>query len=135
MYNSEEYAWKDLSINVLGRVLNGVTGLKYSEKTDQTPLYGRGQKPIAIQSGNMSFEGEITLLQSEAIALQNAAKAANKRVGQISFDIVAAYSIDTAINTDIIKGVKISDFEKALKQGDKNMEIAFKFMALDVQSV
>lgn len=135
MYNSEEYSWKDLSINILGRVLNGVTGLKYSEKTDIAPVYGRGQKPIALQSGNMSFEGEITLLQSEAIALQNAAKAAGKRVSQISFDIVASYAIDTTINTDIVKGVKISDFEKALKQGDKNMEIAFKFMALDVQSV
>ena len=134
-YNSKEFAFSQVSVNILGRTINGFLGVKYAIKTDKAYLYGRGSNPLSIQSGNHSYEGEITMTQSEVEAMILAVKSQNPNMllTQVSFDIVVAYTNDNVIVTDIILGAEISEYEKALKQGDKNMEIALKFMALGIQ--
>jgi hypothetical protein len=133
-FNSKQYSWSDTKVLLLGKTLTGIQGVKYSRKKEKEYVYGRGSKPLAIQDGNESVEGELTLLQSELELLRAAVrlKDPTANITDVSFDIVVSYDRDNIAVTDVIQGCEIMEYEKGMKQGDKFMEISLKFMALDV---
>lgn len=135
MFNSREYEWADVEIVMLGRVVTGIRGVTYKESQEKEPVYGRGNKPRAMQRGNKAYEGSIGLLQSELEALQDAAGKGKGLTDIPPFDIVVAYvpSDGGAIVTDVIKNAEFSESEKSLKQGDKFMEIELPILALDIK--
>lgn len=65
MVNTREFEWSDISLVVAGRDIKGFRGVKYSEKQEKEALYAKGNKAHCIQSGNIAYEGELTLTQSE----------------------------------------------------------------------
>lgn len=133
-FNSREYEWNDLSLSVGGVELTGFRAVKYTSKDEKEVLYAKGGKPRSIQSGNESFEGEITLLQSEYDALVKAAP--GKNIKKLQMDAIVSYGNPTAgntLSTDKIVGLMITESAKELKQGDKFMEINLPFIALDIK--
>ena len=62
MFNSREYEWADVTLLLGGKDITGVRGVKYTIKQEKETVYGKGNEPIAIQKGNKSYEGEITML-------------------------------------------------------------------------
>lgn len=134
-FNSNQYGFKDISLIVLGRELQGFMGVKYKVTTDKEHLYGRGSKALSIQSGNQKVEGELMLYQSELEALRAAIKTVNAdyKLTDVSFDIVVTYGNGTTSVTDIIVGAEITEYEKGMEQEDKRMEITLPFLALDVK--
>lgn len=132
--DSSEFGWNDISVSYMGRVLTGIRGIKYKVKSDDDYLYGRGNKPLGIVSGNESVEGEIMLLQSEFDAADEAIKTINPKlkITDVKVDIVWSFERDSVLKTEIIKSAKVSEYERGLKQGDKFMEITMPFKALDV---
>lgn len=71
MFDSREYEWADITIMIGTRMIVGAIGVKYTNKQDKQPIYGKGNEPYAIQKGNKSHEGELTLAMSELLALQS----------------------------------------------------------------
>lgn len=134
VFNSKEYEWNNVEVVMLGRVVTGIRGVTYKESQEKEPVYGRGNKPRAIQAGNKSYEGSISLLQSELEALQDVAGAGASIVDIPAFDITVAYVPKNggAVVVDIIKNVEFTECEKSLKQGDKFMEIELPMIALDI---
>ena len=135
MFESKQYAWSNIEIVMLGRPVTGIRGVSYKASQEKEVVYGRGDKPRSIQHGNKSFEGSLTLLQSEIEALLTASGKGKNIVDIPAFDIVVAYVPNGVGNiiTDIIKNVEFTEVEKSLKQGDKFMEIELPFIALDVE--
>lgn len=138
-FSTKQYEWSNTKINILGRTLVGVQGVSYKVTREKTPVYGRGNKPLAIQSGNKSFEGELMLLQSELELLRAAVKTINPLydLTDISFDIVVSYERPTAAGfervTDVVIGAEFTEYEKGMEQTDTQMEISLPFVALDLQ--
>lgn len=132
-FNSNQYAWSDIKVIILGREVTGIQGVEYTPSTEKEYVYGRGSNPLGIQSGNKAVKGSIKLLQSEVTALSAAVKAANPlyNLTDVSFDLIVSYGDDT-VTTDIINGVEITDYTKGMSQNDKYMEIELPFMALSV---
>jgi hypothetical protein len=133
MFNSRQYEWSDLAIILGGRDLIGIRGVKYVEKAEKEAFYAKGRYPHSIQTGNISIEGEITVTQSELIALQ---KAGNGSILGLNLDGVFAYgnpSEGTPMETDTITGISFTEAPKELKQGDKFMECVLPFMAIKVK--
>ena len=131
-FDSKQYAWCELSIVFGGRIIIGVTELEYTEKREKDFLYGRGCKPHGIVAGNRSYEGKISLWQSEAEAMTR--DAPNNDILSLSFDLVASYvPLDGGqIVTDILKHVEFTEVKKAMKQGDKNMIMELPIIFTDV---
>lgn len=134
IFNSEEYAWKDLKLVFAGRPVTGFRGIKYKTSRVTTEVYASGEDPHAITRGNKSYSGEITLLQSEIEALIIAVQAAygkSKDLTDPFFDATVVYASELGgvVTTDQITKMAISDLEKAMKQGDPNMEITLPFKA------
>lgn len=90
------------------------------------------KEPLAIQSGNVAFEGEVKMLQSEFRTL-SIAMGGNVLTGGYT-DIVVVFAKNTGgiIETHTITGVQFTETELGLEQGDKNMEITLPFMALNI---
>jgi hypothetical protein len=131
---AKQYGWKDVSIVVLGRTIEGITDVKVSRKTVKERQYGRGNKPQAILSGNEEVSGAITLLQDELEAINLAIQAAQPGldITKVSVDIVINYENTEGVSTtDIVVGAQFEEYEKALSQGDTKMQIEMPFMAKD----
>lgn len=131
---AKEYSWQNVRVSILGRTILGIKGVTYSRKTEKTALYGRGSDPIALQSGNKTYEGSVTLFQSELNAMVDAVKTANPNqdLTDVAFDITVAYGEGSIAKTDILVGCEVEEYEKSIEQNDPNMEIELKikFLAL-----
>lgn len=133
-FNSREYEWADITLVLGGRDLTRIRAVKYTEKTEKEALYAKGRNPVAIQTGNASYEGEIGLLQSEVAALEDAG---NGSLMGLSLDAVVSYgnpSTGNAMRTDRISGIQFTEAAKEMKQGDKFMEITLPFIALGIKN-
>lgn len=131
MFNSREYEWSDVNVAVAGRVVTGLRGIKYSSKQEKELLHAKGNKPHGVQRGNKTYEGEITLLQSEYEALR---KAAGGDILDISCNIIVSYgnpSKGDAITTDSLVGCEFTEDNTEWKQGDKFQEKTLPFIFLD----
>lgn len=128
-----EYQWKDLSINILGRTIEGVVDYKKKLSVKKERIYGRGSRPLGITSGNEEVSGSITLHQSELQAMVAAVKAGapGRELTDVSFDIVHTYeNAQLGITTDIIVGAQITEFEEGMAQGDPFMKVTLPYIAL-----
>lgn len=131
MFNSREYEWADITVVMGGRNITGLRGIKYNIKREKELLHAKGNKPHSVQRGNYDYSGEISLVQSEYLALREASKG---DILNTSIDIVVAYgdpSQGDAMTTDILVGVEFTEDNTEWKQGDKNLEKAIPFIFLN----
>jgi hypothetical protein len=109
--------------------------VKYSSKQEKELLHAKGNKPVGIQRGNKTYDGEIGLLQSEYEALR---KASGGDILDISFDLVVAYGNPNngdVITTDLLVGCEFTEDNTEWKQGDKYQEKTLPFIYTDHKSV
>ena len=135
MVNTREYEWADVTVVLAGRLVTGLRGVKYSAKQEKELLHTKGNKPHSIQRGNKTYDGEITLLQSEYEALR---KASGGDILDASMDIVAAYGNPSAgdvVTTDVLVGVEFTEDNTEWKQGDKFQEKTLPFLFIDKKSL
>lgn len=135
MFNSREYEWSDVNVVAAGRPVTGIRGVKYSSKQEKEVLHAKGNKPHSIQRGNKTYDGELTVTQSEYEALR---AAGGGDILDISIDIVVAYgnpSKGDVITTDQLMGVEFTEDNTEWKQGDKFQEKSLPFIFLDKKSV
>ena len=135
MVNTREYEWADVTVVLAGRLVTGLRGVKYSAKQEKELLHAKGNKPHSIQRGNKTYDGEVTLLQSEYEALE---QASGGDILDASIDIVAAYGNPSAgdvITTDMLVGVEFTEDNTEWKQGDKFQEKTLPFIFIDKKSL
>ena len=135
MVNPRGYEWADVTVVMAGRLVTGLRGVKYSAKQEKELLHAKGNKPHSIQRGNKTYDGEITLLQSEYEALK---KASGGDILDASMDIVAAYGNPSAgdvVTTDMLVGIEFTEDNTEWKQGDKFQEKTLPFIFIDLKSL
>lgn len=135
MVNTREYEWSDVTVVMAGRPVTGLRGVKYSAKQEKELLHAKGNKPHSIQRGNKTYDGEITLLQSEYEALK---QASGGDILDASLDIVAAYGNPSAgdtVTTDVLVGVEFTEDNTEWKQGDKFQEKTLPFLFIDLKNL
>lgn len=133
-FNSRQYEWADITLILGGRDITGVRGVKYTEKIEREAVYAKGRYPHHIQSGNISYEGEITMLQSEYEAL---VQAGDGSILSLCLDGLFAYGNPSAgdnLITDRAMGIRFTEAAKELKQGDKFQEITLPFICLKIKN-
>ena len=135
MVNTREFEWSDISLVVAGRDIKGFRGVKYSGKQEKEELYAKGNKPHCIQSGNIAYEGELTLTQSEYETLR---LAMGGSILSGSLSMVVAYgnpSKGDVMVTDALSGCEFTEDATEWKQGDKFQEKSLPFVFLSMKSV
>ena len=121
-------------VALAGRVVTGLRGVKYSMKQEKELLYGKGNKPMAIQHGNVDYSGEVTITQTEYEALK---VACGGNVLAANFDIVVCYgdpSKGLPNITDTLLNCEITEDNTEWAQGDKFQEKTLPIIFLDIKN-
>lgn len=134
-FNSKEYAWVDVNVVLLGKPVVGLRGIEYKSKRQKEALYATGKKARGIQMGRKEYEGTVTVLQSELIAMQAAAKAKGyDDVTDLEFDIIVSYVSESGVvQNDKVVNASITEAPNNMKEGDLYSEHALPFIACDVE--
>lgn len=133
MINGREYEWADITLILGGTDITGIRAIKYTEKAEKEAIYGKGRHAHSIQTGTVSVEGEITILQSDYESLVAASQ--GRSVLSLSMDAQVSYgNPPDAIITDRILGIQFTEAGKDTKQGDKMLEIKLPFIALRLEN-
>ena len=130
-FDSREYEFADLTLVLGGKDITGFRGIKYDSKQEKEAVYGKGNQPLKIQKGNISYSGELTVLQSELETL--IANSTNKSILSLQLDAVVAYGNPAngdVLITDVLQGIQFTEESKEFKQGDKFGEIKLPFIFL-----
>ena len=131
--NGRQYEFGDLTLYLGGRDVTGFRGIKYATKQEKEVLYGKGNRPMSIQKGNISYDGEITLTQSELETLTALGKGS---VLNLNLNATVCYgnpAKDDVMITDKLYGIQFTEEAKEFKQGDKFADITLPFICLDIE--
>ena len=137
--NGRQYEWDDVTFILGGRVVVGCRAISYKESQEKELLYGKGNRPLSIQKGNKKYDGNVTMLQSEIETLKELARATHGPSGSIldlNLNAVVCYgdpSKGHPMLTDLLYNIQFTEVEKAMKQGDKNMEVSLPFIFTDLK--
>lgn len=125
-------AWEDYKCFMGGRFVTGIRGFSYGVEQNKELIYGEGSEPIAIGRGNKTPKCEIKVLQSELEAI--ILSGGGDPTSIPAFTIVHSYvrKGTTAIVTDVVQGVEITDWTKAMDQGATHMEVTLPCICLKV---
>ena len=130
--NGREYEWADLTLIAGGRYMVEFRGISWKRKIEREAIKAKGRKAIAIQSGNIDVDGEITLLKS---GYDKLAKAGGGSVLSLNITLLLSYgnpSEGNAMTTKRITGVRFTEEGEDWKQGDKFTEVKLPYLALDI---
>lgn len=137
-FNSTEAEWGQYEVHFNGIGILKLRGHKYKKEREDEELYGAGNEPIDIQSGNVKYSGELKVLKGALDGInQDAQTAGYADITEVPAKLVSIVSTYKAkgtrtLQTDTCQGVKIGSFEKGWEQGAKMMEITlpYKFLGL-----
>lgn len=133
MVNGRQYEFADMSLLLAGRDVSGFRGINYKSTQEKEPYYGKGNRPMSIQRGNVSHTGTLFLAGSELEALK---RLGNGSVLNLNLNAVVAFgnpSLGDDMVTDTIIGLEFTEEEKEYKQGDASVEFELPFVALDIK--
>ena len=131
-FDTREYEWADLTLLFGGNDIVEIRAVKIKEKIEREPLYAKGRQPFSIQSGNTIYEGEVTLTLG---GYQRMVKMGKGSVLNLAGEGVFAFgnpSTGDALMTKRAEGIRFTDAEVSLKQGDKFGEVTLPFVCLNV---
>lgn len=140
MFDTQEVAWADLSIRVFDTTVKANRGTKYKKEQEKEHLYAAGDEPIGIQPGNKKYDGSLKILKGGLDKLNAAAKTAGySDITEVPYQVIVLtccykQAFDRPQQTDVLRGVSFSSFEKGMEQGAKFMEVELPFMYLQLDS-
>lgn len=128
MFNSREYEWNDVHVMIGGRLITRIRSVRYKRSKEKELVYGAGNEPVSIQSGNVSYEGEVSMLRSEYETLS---ASGDGSVLDMQVDMVVSYgNPPDPMVVDKLMGCQFTEEENTMTQGDKNEEITLPFIFL-----
>ena len=137
-FDSKECEWADMSVVFAGATLTKIRGVKYKTAKEKHLLHAAGDEPVSIQSGNRTCEGHIKVLKGALDNMNSAAIAAGGNdILDMKFDIVITYKPQGTrpLQTDVLEGVEVKDFEKGWEQGAKNMDVTLPIVFMRLRAL
>ncbi len=118
LVNGQEYSWVNITVNILGRPVTGITKIAYGDKQEKVNNMGAGKLPVSRSRGSRVADGvSVEMFMSELEAIQ--AVSPNGQIDDIPpFDIVVAYATDGgAILTHTIHNAEFMENKRDASQG------------------
>jgi len=135
LINGEAVSWAQITVNLLGVPLTGITAVSYEDMQEIMNNYGKGNYPVSRGFGKVESKASITLLAEEANALID--RAPIGRLQEIpEFDIVVAYlpvgSVE-APYSHTIRNCRFKGNNRKVKQGDTKVEVEYELVVSHIE--
>ena len=115
--------WADISVELLGRTLVGITSVKYDEDVAIDAEHGAGKMPVGYSEGNYNASASITFYKDELIALQKSLPPGTRIQDIPAFPLPIVYLYNGATYTDVLQNVKFKNNGVDATQGEGKIEI------------
>ncbi|MFD2566079.1 hypothetical protein [Pseudotenacibaculum haliotis] len=118
--------WNNITVNLLGRDVEGITELSYTDEEKKENVPGAGKYPVGRGGGNYEAKASITLYKEERDGLL-AAIPQGRRIQDITmFDITIEYLMpDGTIKKDRIRNCEFMGNGVEVKNND--VSISYKY--------
>lgn len=121
--------WNSLTVNILGRDVEGIVELAYDDKQKKENVYGAGIYPIGRGRGNYEPKCSVTLMKEEVDALKLSLPPGKSIRDIAPFDLVSQYETEQGIILkDRIRNAEFMGDGVEVKQND--LTIATKYELL-----
>lgn len=110
--------WNNITLNLLGRDIEGVTEIEYDDTVKKGNEYGSGRYPMGQSQGNYEPKGSITLFSEEMVALQSSLPPGIRIQDIPPFEINLVYDLNGVIVRDVLRNASFMNAGKSAKQGD-----------------
>jgi len=123
LINGRSYGWADITANILGVAVAGITSISYKDDQQIDNIYGAGKKPVSRGYGRETYEASITMLSEEVENL--VAAAPNGRIQDIpEFPIIVAYMPETGnVVMHVLQYCRFKNNGRDTKEGDTSIEV------------
>lgn len=132
LINGVAYAWANVTVNIFGVPIIGITQINYKKKRNKTNNYGANSKPVSRGYGNYEYEGSIELYQEELKKI--IAASPNRDPLDIPpFDINVTFGGNGVLPTvDKLLAVEFTEEGLAASQGDTSLKITLPLVIADI---
>jgi hypothetical protein len=139
LINGASYEWADITLNIMGVPIVGITNIEYKQDQDMMNVYGAGRMPVSRGYGKITPEAKITLLMEEVEAISAAAQNVSA-LGLIQdipeFDIVVAY-LDSRKTPVVhkLRNCRFKNNNRVTKTGDQSIEVQLDLIISHVEGL
>lgn len=128
----EMIGWNNVTINILGRNIEGITELDYNDSQSVEAAYGNGRYPIGYSKGNIETTAKIVLFKEEVAAIEDSLPAGGRLQDIPPFPILVKYEYNGLVRKDIIQNCIFKNNGSNPKQNEGKIEISFDLFATHI---
>jgi len=127
--------WNSIILNMLGRNVEGITEIAYSDETEKNNFNGAGGFPVGRGDGNTEATASITLYKEEVNALLAALPASQRRLENIPpFDITVNYTLATGeVIVDRIRNCEFKGNGVDVKNNDGSISTKYDLLVSHIE--
>lgn len=110
--------WNSIKLRLLGRDIEGVTQIEYTDEQEIKNEYGAGAYPVGQSTGNYSATAKISMYKEELIGLQESLPK-GKRIQEIDpFDVPVVYEYQGKLYKDVIRNCRFKNNGVSVSNND-----------------
>jgi len=133
--NGTRHSWASITVMLLGRLVTGITAVRYEDSQVKENNYGQGIYPVSRGLGKYEAKAALTLHSYEVDAILMAL-GPGKRLNDISpFDIVVSYlpTGSDILKSHVIRNAEFTTNKRDVKQGDTVIETEFELICSHIE--
>lgn len=135
LINGQRHSWAKVEVNLLDRILTGITSVSYDDSVTKENHYGAGNMPVHRGVGKYEANASVTWYNYEGDAIQ-AALGNGQRLQDIPpFDVTVSF-LDDATNqvvTHVIRNCEFKSNKRSLNQGDTKFEVSHDLICSHIE--
>lgn len=121
--------WNSVTVNLLGRDLEGITAVSYDDTVSKANAYGSGKMPVGRTEGNYEAKASLDLLKEEVDGIQQSLPPGGRVQDIAPFDILVEYARkDGKLQTDIIRNAEFTNKAIEVKNGDGSISMKMELI-------
>lgn len=132
-YDSTEYKWNDIELFLNGVPVVKFTGIRENMSQEVEEIYGGGDEPQDLQTGNRKYGGSVNLYATQINKMNAVAMAAGFRdLMDVPWTITWCYKpvIGSPRKTITYTGARIEGYEEGMEQNAKAAPVTLPFKSL-----
>lgn len=126
--------WNSVTVNMMGRDVEGITAVKYDDIVKKENVYGAGKYPVGRGEGNYEAKTLLSILKEEIDTLQLALPPFMRIQDIAPFDITVQYEYSNGrILTDRIRNCEFTERSIDVKNGDGSISKEYPLICSHIE--
>ncbi len=134
LINGQRHSWSSIEVNLLDRIVTGITSISYDDTEMKENHYGAGNMPVHRGRGKYEANASMTLYNYEVEAIQAALPRGQRLMDSPPFDVKISFLDESnAIITHVIRNCEFKSNNRNMSQGDTKIEVSLDLIVSHIE--